>query len=103
MLPGQTADGLAGLLIGPGSDGASIHHHQVRSLARGRGAPPPERQFPGHPGGVALVHLTAESDDAEKAVLGFGFWVLGYRVPVFGWHFQGLRLKESKYLIFTDS
>ena len=66
VLPGQAADSLAGLLIGPGGDGAGVDDQQVRGRPRVRGAPAPERQFPGHPGRVALVHLAAEGDEAEN-------------------------------------
>jgi hypothetical protein len=90
MLPGQAADSLAGLLVGTFGDGAGVHQHQVRDRVRGRGAPAAGRELPGHPGGVTLVHLAAESDNLEKTV--FGFWF-----SVSGSHFQGLRLKESKY------
>ena len=40
ILPGQAADSLTGLLIGPGGDGAGVHDHQVRVGPRERGAPP---------------------------------------------------------------
>ena len=94
VLPGQAADSLAGLLVGPGGDGTGVHDHQVRVGPRGRGAPPQTRKLPGHAGRVTLVHLAAESDNMEKTVLGF-------RVPVFCGHFQGLPLKESKSSILA--
>jgi hypothetical protein len=43
VFPGQAAHSLASLLIGPGSDGAGVHHNQVRDFFRRGGAPAPER------------------------------------------------------------
>ena len=86
MLPGQAANGLAGLLVGPGGDGAGVDNHQIRFGPRGGSAPPPGRELPGHPGRVTLVHLAAEGDDMEKTVPGFRF-------SVFGGHFYGLSEK----------
>jgi hypothetical protein len=65
MLPGQAANGLAGLLIGPGSDGAGVHQHQIRPHPRGCGLPAPGCELPGHPGRITLVHLAAESEDMK--------------------------------------
>jgi hypothetical protein len=93
---GQAAYSLAGLLVGTFGDGAGVHDQQVRLGPRGRGAPPPGREFPGHSGRVTLVHLAAEGDDAEETVLGFRF-------SVFGGHFQGLsekfKVQGSKFKV----
>jgi hypothetical protein len=70
MLPGQAADELAGLLIGPGRDRAGVDQDQVRQDTRGDGAPSLRSQFVGQARSVALVHLAAESDDAEKPLCG---------------------------------
>jgi hypothetical protein len=94
MLPGQAADGLTGLLVGPGGDGAGVHDQQIRAAPRGRSAPPPGCKLPGHTGRITLVHLAAEGNDMEETVFGFRF-------SVFGGHFQGLQLKESKSSIFV--
>ena len=65
VLPGQAAHGLAGLLVGPGSDGAGIHHYQVRDRVGRGGTPALGRELLSHAGAVTLVHLAAEGNDAK--------------------------------------
>jgi hypothetical protein len=78
VLPGQAADDLAGLLVGPGGDGASVHDHQVRSASSR--APPQTREF-------LLSRLCrngslAAEGNMEKTVEG---------LVCFRYYFQGLR------------
>jgi hypothetical protein len=66
VLSGQAAHGLAGLLVGPGGNGAGVHQDKMRRLFLRRRGPAPGRQVLEQPGAVTLVDLTAESDEAES-------------------------------------
>ena len=77
ILPGQAADGLAGLLVRPGGDGAGVHQDQVRRGLPGSRLPAQGNKLLGQTHGVALVYLAAEGNDAKKPVFGFRFSVFG--------------------------
>jgi hypothetical protein len=62
--PVQAADDLPGLPVGPGRHRAGVHQDEVRERARGGGIPPLGLKLLGQSGGIVLVHLAAEGDDA---------------------------------------
>ena len=62
IVPGQSADGLARLLVSPGRYGTGINDYQVRSGLGGQGDQALTPQRLSHSRGLVLVHLAPESD-----------------------------------------